>query len=91
MGTYAAMQQQTSITARLLPTKEVKRPFSVSIFIIYIYIYVHIQAALSKGKRKGRRFSLKSVYRLLIMQTEICHFSFVRLLMKKQTEVIRRL
>ncbi len=48
----------------------------IDIYIyIYIYIYIslfiylYIHAAVSNGKRKHRRFS--SVYRLLIVQTEV--------------------
>ncbi len=41
---------------------------------VYIYIYIYIDAAVSKtetGKRKARRDFSSSVYRLLIVQTEV--------------------
>jgi hypothetical protein len=59
---------------------------------IYIHIYIHIYICIYismlpfQTENEPRRFP-QSVYRLLIVQTEVC--LLVRLLTKKQTEVIR--
>jgi hypothetical protein len=47
---------------------------------MYIYQYLYIYAAVSNGKLKKNRSPPsnfpQSVYRLLIVQTEVCHLVF---------------